>query len=191
MPDESPNLELPPVRSRDDCFLRLYNVAYPRIFAFILAVLPNRTDAHDVLQETSLVLLRRFDEFQVASTGPEHEAEAFIRWGCGIARNQVRTLRRVRETVEFSEEMIGRISAAREQHSDLLEMRQQLLRECLAKLPECDRELVARCYQQTITVRQLAEQIHRPANTLYKAMTRIRATLRECIDRGMRRENWA
>jgi RNA polymerase sigma-70 factor, ECF subfamily len=175
--------------SRDERFLALYNVAYPRLYAFILSLLPDRTDAHDALQETSLVLLRRFDDFRRDPDGAEAEIEAFIRWGCGIALNQVRRLRRQQaSSVQFSDHVMQRIAVARTQYSELLESRRRFLPQCLEKLTASDRDLVARCFDKMTSIKSVAEQINRPANTVYKAVSRIRATLKRCIDSAVRQE---
>ena len=84
------------VGPQDEHFLTLYNAAYPRIYAYVFSLLPNRSDACDAMQETSLVLLRRFGDFQLGTEDrtKEKEIETFVRWGCGIALNQVRRLAR-------------------------------------------------------------------------------------------------
>jgi RNA polymerase sigma-70 factor, ECF subfamily len=176
-------------RSRDERFLDLYNTAYPRLYAFILSLLPDRADAHDALQETSLVLLQRFDDFQFTPSGTERPVEAFVRWGCGIAFNQVRQLRRRRsQSLQLSDQTLDRIAVARQQYSDLLESRRRFLLECIDKLADSDRELVFRCFDGTTTIKAVAQQIHRPVNTVYKALNRIRATLKQCIDLAVRQE---
>jgi RNA polymerase sigma-70 factor (ECF subfamily) len=177
---------------RDERFLALYNVAYPRLYAFILSLVPNRNDANDTLQDTSVVLLRRFGDFHFSPNSAEDETEVFIRWGCGIALNHVRRLRRQRASMlQFSDQVLERIAVARQEHSALLESRRRFLPECLGKLAESDRELVSRCFRQTISIQAVAGQLGRPVNTLYKALTRIRAKLKECIDLAVRREDRA
>jgi RNA polymerase sigma-70 factor (ECF subfamily) len=177
------------VHSREDRFLDFYNTAYPRLYAFILSLLPDRADAHDALQETSVVLLRRFDDFRFQPDGAEREVNAFIKWGCGIAFNQVRRLRRQRaQSLQFSDQVLDRIAVARQRHSDLLESRRRFLPECVGKLVDSDRNLLFRCVDTTTTIKAVAEQLDRPVNTVYKALTRIRATLKTCIDLAVRRE---
>jgi RNA polymerase sigma-70 factor (ECF subfamily) len=175
------------VSLRSERFLALYNVAYPRIHAFILSLSPNRSDVNDAIQETSLVLLRRFDDFVRPQEGSE--VDAFVRWGCGIALNQVRRLKREgTHAVPFSDALIDRIATAREQYSDTLELRRRHLPRCLEKLSEADRELASHCFGQAASIKTVAEQIGRPVNTLYKAVNRIRTRLKECVDLAMRRE---
>src|ERR1700738_4102637 len=58
-------------------FLRLFLQNEPRLFAYILTLLPRRADADDVLQEASMVMWDKFDEGQ-----PPRD---FVAWGCRIA----------------------------------------------------------------------------------------------------------
>jgi RNA polymerase sigma-70 factor, ECF subfamily len=185
----SPDPELSPSGQQSERFTALYTTAYPSLYAFILSLVPDRNDAGDALQETSVVLLRRFADFHNPTGSPKSVAGAFTRGGWGIARTRGRRWRGQRGLAfQFSEGVLERIAAARREHSGLLESRRRFLPECLDKLAESDRELVARCFRQTVTVRAAAEELGRPVNTLYKALARIRTKLKECIDTAVRRE---
>lgn len=48
-----------------------------QIFAYIYTLVPDRHDAEDLLQETSLVICEKFDEFRPGSD--------FVAWACQIA----------------------------------------------------------------------------------------------------------
>src|SRR4051812_24461539 len=48
-----------------------------QVFSYIYALVPNRYDAEDLLQETSLVICEKFDEFE--------EGTDFVAWACQIA----------------------------------------------------------------------------------------------------------
>jgi RNA polymerase sigma-70 factor (ECF subfamily) len=176
---------------REERFLSLYNAAYSRVYAYVFSLVPDRNDAFDIMQETSLVLLRRFDDFD-AGPDPRNktsESERFVRWGCGIALNHVRQFRRDRaHTFQFGEQAIERISTAHERYSNLLESRRRFLPGCLERLSKADRELAARCFTRDSSIKAVAEQMNRPVNTLYKAVSRIRRVLKECIDLAVRQE---
>ena len=58
------------VENRDDRvaeFLELYSTNYPRLQFYVTALLPTANDASDVLQETSMVLWRKFDTFELGT----------------------------------------------------------------------------------------------------------------------------
>lgn len=61
-----------------------------------------------------------------------------------------------------------------------------VLRDCLQKLPEKSRELVELYYYNEIGTPQIAEQIQMKADTVCRALSRVREKLRECIQRSMK-----
>ena len=61
-----------------------------------------------------------------------------------------------------------------------------VLRTCLQKLPEKSRELVELYYYNEIGTPQIAEQIDMKADTVCRALSRVREKLRECIQQSMK-----
>ena len=66
-----------------------------------------------------------------------------------------------------------------------------VLRSCLQKLPEKSRELVELYYYNDIGTPQIAEQINMKADTVCRALSRVREKLRECIQQSMNQEGHA
>lgn len=58
-----------------------------------------------------------------------------------------------------------------------------LLRGCLQKLPEKSRELIQLYYYSDVSTPQIAEQLEMKADTVCRALSRVRDKLRECIQR--------
>jgi RNA polymerase sigma-70 factor, ECF subfamily len=71
---------------REERYLGLLLAHQRRIFAYVLALVPHWSDAEDVVQETSAVLWRKFDEF---TPGTDFNA-----WALSIARYQVMNFRK-------------------------------------------------------------------------------------------------
>lgn len=84
-------------------FLRLFLQNERRLYAYVLTLVPNRTDADDIFQEVSLVLWDKFDE--------THPPDDFAAWGCRIAyfKDLDFLNKRGRCRVRFSETMLERI----------------------------------------------------------------------------------
>lgn len=158
-------------------FVQLFAQHQRGIHAYICTLVPNRVDADDVMQETSLVLWRKWEEFD--------RNRDFIRWACGIAFNEVLKLRRRVATRRcyFNEELLQQLSVEAIEQSDALEMRQTALTGCIKKLGLRDRELIERRYRTKTTSRQVADELGRPASTVYKALARIRDVLYDCVER--------
>lgn len=174
MPDES--------QSDEHDFGRLFVQFQPRIYGYIRSLVVRRADAEDLLQETASVLWRKFGEFQPGTN--------FLAWALSVARYQVLYFRQrqQRDVLQFSEEFTETLAAETVVESTRLGDVQGLLDECMKKLPSPDRDLFSRRYQSDSTTKSLADQLGRPASTIYNAMNRIRRTLAECVERAIKKE---
>jgi RNA polymerase sigma-70 factor (ECF subfamily) len=88
-------------------------------------------------------------------------------------------------------ESVGQALSALSAGEAAMDTRLRALAQCLEKLPEADRQLVACRYESNRQVKDMAAQLGRPANTLYKALERIRHALIECVNRVVARESRA
>jgi len=70
--------------------------------------------------------------------------------------------------------------------ADVLEKERKTLRVCLEKMGDEQRELVFAASMRDGGVKELAEATNRTANSLYKMIGRLRASLRECVQRELR-----
>jgi len=168
--------------------MRLYSQNYLRLHAYIGTFLYRKADVEDALQETSVVLWEKFSEFQPSSD--EAAGDEFARWACTIARYKVLHAMRAhgRATVPLDESLIERISDRHAEIADQLDRRRDALAQCLEKLSPADRSLIDRCYGQDIAFKDVAQQLGRPVNSVYKSLSRIRRALMDCIQRTLRRE---
>lgn len=157
-------------------FVELVTRYQQRVYLFILSLVPNRTDADEVLQETNLVLWRKFDEFRPGSD--------FRAWAFQIAYYKVRSFveRRGNERLRFGDEFLDRVAAAAAEIPDGLDARQQALADCMAKLNNRDRDLIKRRYRADGSTKKVAEESGRSIHAVYKAVVRIRRALHECIE---------
>ena len=126
--------------NRTETFVGLFAQSQYEIHSFVLTLVPNRADADDVMQTTSIVLWRKFDQF-VPGTN-------FVVWACQVARLEVQNFRRVkgRDRLVFNDELLHSVGNLRLSMSDELEAHRGLLRDCITKLRLDDRELIRRCY---------------------------------------------
>src|SRR5436309_6751616 len=75
-----------------------------RIFAYIYALVPNRYDAEDLLQETCVVICEKFHDFE--------EGTDFVAWACQIAYWRIRYARQkfARSKVIFDQDIVDAIA---------------------------------------------------------------------------------
>src|SRR5580700_3349266 len=75
-----------------------------QIFSYIYALVPNRYDAEDLLQETSLVICEKFDDFE--------DGTDFVAWACQIAYWRIRYSRQkfARSKVVFNQDIVDAVA---------------------------------------------------------------------------------
>lgn len=181
MSENRPNVDLAAESHNDRVaeFLELYSSNYPRLQFYVTALLPTANDASDVLQETSMVLWRRFDTFELGTN--------FFAWACKIARFQVMKYRerQGRAARLFDTALLEKLAVEASDEHWARSVPLQALEKCVGKLSDLDRSLIRRRYQPGVSVQQLAADIGRSANSLSKSLGRIRRTLLECVDRTL------
>ncbi len=171
--------------SKTNEFLRLLMANQKRIYAFILALVPNHQDADDLFQETVLLMWSRFDSFTSGTS--------FVAWGCTIARYQILSVRKrhsVRST-RFSEAAMELLYRESGQFVEQIDSRIQALRVCIGKLAQSDHELICMRYRDEASIKSIAEQMGRSIQSVYKRMTRIHDALLRCVRRAVSREEFA
>lgn len=146
-----------------------------RIFAYLYTLVPDRHDAEDLLQETSLVICEKFHEFEAGTD--------FVVWACQIAWWRVRAAQQkfARSKVVFDEKVFEAVAATAAELSGEVSERHVALEECLKKLPARDREMVLLRYEPGIGVEEAARRSGRSMDAAYKALNRIRTLLFDCV----------
>ena len=146
-----------------------------QIFAYIYALVPNRYDAEDLLQETSVVICEKFDGFK--------EGTDFVAWACQIAYWRVRYSRQkfARSKVVFNQEILDAVAQTASTMVEELDDRHVALSNCLQKLPTRDRDLLLVRYEPGSGVEEAARRSGRTLQTAYKALARLRKLLLDCV----------
>jgi RNA polymerase sigma-70 factor (ECF subfamily) len=164
-------------------FVQLLMAHESRLYAFILSLLPNRTHADDILQETALVLFRRFAEFRPGTN--------FFSWACRIALHKVLDFRKRQSrshTVLFGPELMETIAEEHLSQAEELETRAEALEQCMQNLRPGDRDLVEMSYRSNVFLNEVARTLNCPVDTIYKKLRRIRAILYECVNKRLSME---
>ena len=146
-----------------------------QVFSYIYVLVPNRSDAEDLLQETSLVICEKFNEFRPGTD--------FVAWACQIAYWRVRYSRQkfARSKVVFDDDVLDSVAHTASTMREELDVRHAALAACLQKLPVRDRELVLTRYEPGCGVAEAAERTGRSMDAAYKALNRLRKLLHDCV----------
>ena len=162
--------------ARLEAFIAEFGKAQRPLFLYILSLTGNPTDAEDILQDTNLVLWRKFDEFQPGTS--------FYAWASKVAYFQVLKWResKGRDAALLDSGVLQMLADDAAAMSQTHDSRRDALRGCLTKLRAEDRELIEQRYAPGMTGRVIAERLGRPENSVYKSIGRIRAALLKCIE---------
>src|SRR4249920_3777114 len=121
-------------------FLTLFLRSEREIFRYVAVLVPNVTDAEDIVQQTALALWEKFDAYD--------PSQPFTPWACRFALNKARQWIERRQRWQalleggLAEELIQRREALRPE----LEVRLKHLEGCLGKLPDDQRSLIEGYY---------------------------------------------
>ena len=161
---------------RRDQFVRLLLQHERRLYSYILSLVPRWNGADEIYQETVLRLWKEFDRFDLESS--------FAAWAVQVAHYQILTWRKrvhrsrlvfSRETIELIIDEQTKVEAKQE------DARNGALGRCIEKLNDRNRDLLARCYTEGAQLKDVAKQLDRSLDSVYKSLQRIRLMLHECI----------
>lgn len=159
-------------------FVRLLSQNASQLFGFVLVLTANRSDAEDIVQNTSVVLWEKFDTYQPGTS--------FIAWARRIAYLETlaarRKLSRMKTLSDDAWDVLANDALA---VSDEMTDRQMALGECLDKLVESDRKLLEQKYFSQLTVAEIAASQSRGDSSIYRALSRIHQQLLQCVQRAL------
>lgn len=151
-----------------------------RIYGYILSLVPHWNDADEILQETNLRLWDEFDKFRPGTD--------FNAWALRVAYFQVLTWRkqRSRHKLVFDDSLIEQIHETQEASSELIEARREALRTCLESVNEDSRVILSKYYSDGERAAAIAQAMNRSAQSVYKGLQRLRASLHRCVELRLR-----
>jgi RNA polymerase sigma-70 factor (ECF subfamily) len=160
-------------------FGRLFVETQREILRYILALVPDIDDAHEILQDTAVDLWRKFDRYD--------PAYPFAPWACRFAFRRVLKHReqRARRVECMSNDSLTQIAAVQVAEEGIPEERRRALEACLQQLCEADRLVVEHRYSRQMPVAYIAGLTGRNPSALYKALERIRRSLFESVNRRL------
>lgn len=174
-----------PLESPDhDEFLRLFTSVQPALRRFVGYHIPGgrQQEIEDVLQETALVLWRKFGQFD--------SGKSFTHWALGIAHFELRHRQRAlgRTPLALDEKTSDLLARRAAELSPSLDRRQNHLDRCLSKLDARSREALSLYYEKDFSTRQIAETYRGTVNMVRILLFRARHALARCVMTAERQE---
>ncbi len=166
-----------PNPNRIDEFVGLFTSHELRLRAYAMSLIPNQTDAEDVLQQSNLLLWKKFDTFQSGTS--------FMAWAVRVVFHEAQRQRRkqVRDRLKFGDGFYEAVAleAASDDTGDVLAEQEARLAECIAKLRPGHRDLLRARYTDGWTVERMSASFNRSVEAIYNVLSRIRRALQACV----------
>ena len=160
-------------------FVSLITSNQRRIYSYILMLVPNLSDADDIMQETTTLMWEKKGDFKSGTD--------FAAWGCRIAyfkvldyRKKVNKNRRLIKDGQFTH--LVKDAFNKTKHFDTLLSN---LEKCVKKLSERDRLLIHMRYSVGLSAKEISTRINKSIRTVYLSISRIQDLLLKCIKRSV------
>ena len=172
-PEKQPNAE---ENAHYEVFVQRFAQHEPDLRRFIRSLVPTRTDADEVLQQTAMIIWRKFDQYDPTTN--------FMKWACVIARFETLSYRRkmARDRLVFREDILDLMADEGEEEIDLRQAEHDALEACLSAMPEKQRRLLTLAYTPGVKVKELAEEAGSSADAFYMRLKRLRRKLMQCME---------
>ncbi|MBI9018224.1 MAG: sigma-70 family RNA polymerase sigma factor [Phycisphaerae bacterium] len=160
---------------RYDEFLKLFVSNQKRIYSFIVMLVPNFTDADDIMQDTVEVMWRKFADYESGTS--------FVAWAVKIARYRVMNYRRTKQRAKvlYTDSLLEAIVDEAVTINDELQDRLGLLRDCREQLSDRDNELLKLRYEKSKSTRDLSDIFNRNMRGVNRDLAKIHAILEKCV----------
>ncbi|MBE7500462.1 MAG: sigma-70 family RNA polymerase sigma factor [Verrucomicrobiales bacterium] len=163
-------------------YMRLWTGTQPVVANYIHAVVRDPAAAQDLVQETALVLFRRFGEYD--------GERPFLNWALGVAKFKVLGFRRdaARSFVTFDTELLDQFTRVWAEAAPAASDQSAALEVCVEKLSARPRQMVRLRYFEALNSEEIARRLGTTGTAVRVALQRIREQLRNCIERQLRLE---
>lgn len=159
--------------------MSLYSACETELYAFVFSMVPHHSDADDIIQATFIALWESHDRYD--------SARPFLPWACRFAYHEVLTYRNQRRhrARYLTDDVLKHLADERLNQVTRNAERRAALENCLAELSRADRHIIETRYGGEQSIEDLARDLGRTPNTLYKALQRLRVQLLGCISRKL------
>ena len=121
---------------QEKTFITLFAANSSRINSFIFCMVPNESDAEDILQETTITMWEKYDTYQ--------QGTDFVAWAVTIAKYKILEFRRKNKAKNLllDDAVLTLLEEDSRNLFDDTEQRTRALRQCVQKLPKKDRDFI-------------------------------------------------
>ena len=158
-------------------FLTRYTECEGQLRAYLWSMLPTWDGVDDVLQNASLVMWRKFDQYDPDTP--------FVKWATVVCRFEALKYRRTkaRDRHVFSDDLLAILGteSSEDEEEELFRREKKALHECLKGVKESQRRILLAAYAKGAKIKEVAEEAGRTPTSVYKMLNRLRDKLHQCI----------
>lgn len=160
-------------------FVKLLTANHARIYAYIINLVPNDSDADDIMQETASLMWENFSKFEPGTN--------FVSWAVTIAKFQIMNYRKryKQSRTMLSDKAYDLLISETERIQEESQDRLQALRDCLKKLSEKDRQFIRMRYYEGASARIVAQKVGTSIDAVYRYGARLNHLLLSCVRRSI------
>ena len=168
-----------PETDRTTEFLTLLTQHDRALGVYVYALVNGRADADDILQQTKMIMWKSFDQFETGTN--------FLAWARKVAFHQILGYRRQKkkEHLPLDDELLEAVHHEVSRLAEEPDQRREALQSCLQKLPKEHRRLVLLHYYEDLAVDEVAMRISSTSGAVYRALSRVRFTLLDCVEKQL------
>lgn len=171
-------MSISPSTAPAERFIRALTESQPALRGYCQASLGHGEEAKEALQRTSIVLWRKWGEWDPSTD--------FLRWAISVAKFEVlgvvRDRKRLQARFVFDPDVVDLMSDEVPQSTLALSPRAEALEICLGKLSDANREALAACYVHGRSIQEIAASCGKGASAVKVMLLRLRGKLRDCIE---------
>ena len=162
---------------RHEEFMGHFIASEPKLRAYAMACGLSREQTDDLVQEEALVLWRKFQDYD--------RTRPFLPWALGIAHNLIHKARQgARSSPLLSPDVTRQLAETCGRIDREVDERCGALRDCVEKLPDHLRALLALRYGERLSLAQIGQRLGRGLSATNMTLHRIRQLLLDCVQRA-------
>lgn len=165
---------------RSEKYVELIVAHQSRVYSYILSLVPNFSNADDIMQRTWKTVWEKFDGYE-----PDTD---FLSWAIKIANFKVLEHWRSEKKhagIRFNERVIQEIERDARKYAEDANKYLPHLNDCIKKLNKTDLKIIQMKYYQNFKVKDISQRFGKSIFTIYKNLVRIYEVLQVCVRRSM------
>ena len=164
-------------------FLELFVLYQDDLKRYIISIHPHRNETDDLLQNTALALMKKFDSYD--SSLP------FLNWAFRFAYFEVLKFReKYAKRMQFCKATLELLAEESVEDKSFAHARTNALERCIEKIKPEWQVLLEMRYGDGMKIKDIAEKLNMPIKKCYKQFEMIRHKLSQCGQLRLNEEGW-